>query len=424
MKHRSFIYYLVSVICFLTITNSCHEDDNEQSSPELITLEVKNITNISALSNAEILHKGKYEIIRQGICWSTKPNPTIADFHIKTESDRDTFSIKITDLLPSTTYYLRAYATNYISTAYGNEIVFTTTGEKPVLSTDVVNIKTYNSVECAGTISSNGGDIIVAKGFCWSENPEPSIADNKNIVTQGEGHFSSILSNLKSNTKYYIRAYATNNVGTTYGNIQDFTLWLNVQDDPIKDIDGNRYHTIKIGNQVWMQENLKVTKFQNGASLKQLNNLSNWNDKNSSGYYTNVDNSIFGFIYNGYSILDNNNICPEGWHIPTQSDWEVLLNYLGGSSVAGGKMKETSDSYWITPNLGADNLSGFTALPNGYVGFDGSSYDKLEEACFMVATVDSEGNPAFVGIEHNNTSAFISTTSTKATGASVRCVKN
>ncbi|HLN73732.1 MAG: fibrobacter succinogenes major paralogous domain-containing protein [Methylococcaceae bacterium] len=424
MKHGKLIYYLVAIICFLAITNSCHEDDNEQSSPELITLEVKNITNISALSNAEIVNKGKYEIIRQGICWSTKPNPTIADFHIRTESEADTFSITITDLLPNTTYYLRAYATNYISTGYGNEIVFTTTGEKPVLSTDVVNIKTYNSVECFGTISSNGGDIIVATGFCWSEQPEPSIADNKNIMHQGGGQFSSIIPNLKSNTKYYIRAYATNNVGTTYGDIKDFTLWLNVQDDPIKDVDGNRYHTIKIGNQIWMQENLKVTKFQNGARLKQLNNLSSYNDMNSPGYYTNVDNSLFGFIYNGYSITDMNKISPEGWHVPTQSDWDILLNYLGGYSVAGGKMKETSDSYWITPNVGADNSSGFSALPNGYVGFDGSPHDKLEEACFMADTLDSKGNPAFVGIEYNHTSAFISGTSSKVTGASIRCVKN
>jgi uncharacterized protein (TIGR02145 family) len=173
-----------------------------------------------------------------------------------------------------------------------------------------------------------------------------------------------------------------------------------------------------------MQENLKVTKFQNGTSLKQLNNQSNWTDKNSSGYYINVDNASFGYIYNGYTIIENNNICPSGWHVPTESDWNTLINYLGGSSIAGSKMKESSDKYWILPNLGADNISGFTALPNGYVGSDGASYDKLQDACFMVATFDSSGNPAFATIENNYTSVFISGTSAKVSGASIRCVKN
>ena len=404
--------------------NSCKKDEKEVSAPELITFEVNNITNISANCGGEIKDKGKYEIIRQGICWSIKPDPTIEDNRIIDDSNLNNFSLEVIDLIPNTKYYVRAYATNYIETGYGNEVEFQTTGEKPALSTNPISSKTINSIQCGGNISSDGGDMIVARGVCWGENPEPLITDNKTDDGQSSGQFTSYVTNLKSNAKYYIRAYATNSVGTTYGDIQSFTLWLNVQDEPINDIDGNKYNTIRIGDQIWMQENLRVTKFQNGTSLKPLSYPGNWTDINSSGYYTIVDNPSFGYIYNGFVIIDNQNICPPGWHVPTISEWNTLIDYLGGSSIAGGKMKESSDLYWISPNIGAKNISGFTALPNGYVGTGGDPHEKLEEACFMVATFDSSGNPGFIGIHYNNSSAFFNQNSSKATGASIRCIKN
>lgn len=408
----------------MALISSCKKDGREENLPVLITFEANNITNISADCGGEIKNKGKYEIIRQGICWSIKPNPTIADYRTKDDSDSESYSAVLTGLTPNTKYYVRAYATNYIDTGYGNEIEFQTTGETPVVSTDPISTKTIHSIRCGGNISSDGGDVIIARGVCWGESPEPLITDNKTDDGQSSGPFTSEVTNLKSNTKYYIRAYATNSVGTSYGDIQSFTLWLNVPDESITDVDGNTYHTIRIGDQIWMQENLRVTKFQNGTLLKQLSYQSDWTEKNSSGYYTNVDNAAFGYIYNGYVLIENQNICPPGWHVPTMSEWNALIDYLGGSSVAGGKMKESSDSYWISPNIGADNTSGFTALPNGYVGTEGDPHEKLEEACIMVATFDSYGNPGFIGIHYNYSSAFFNQNSSKVTGSSIRCIKN
>ena len=110
--------------------------------------------------------------------------------------------------------------------------------------------------------------------------------------------------------------------------------------------------------------------------------------------------------------------------MPTKSEFDTLINYLGGSLVAGGKMKESSENYWISPNVGADNTSGFTALPNGYVGADGGYYDKLEDASFMVNTYNDSGNPEFVTIENYSTNVFTNETSAKVSGASIRCIKD
>lgn len=420
MKYRLF-FYLIFAAFFCVAFNSC---DQEENLPSLITAEINQVTNIAANCRVEITSKGTYEIIRQGACWSTKPSPTISDNIMKDDSDLTTFSVTLTNLLPNTKYYVRAYATNALGTGYGNEIEFQTTGNTPVLSITQIGEKTFNSIKCGGNITSDGGDVIVARGVCWAENPQPSIKDNKTENGNGTGLFTSEINNLKSNTTYYIRAYATNSVGTTYSDVLSFTLWLNIQDQPIKDIDGNTYHTIRIGDQIWTQENLRVKKLGDGTSLTPLTNQSDWINKSAPGYYINVTNEAFGYIYNGYAISTNNSICPKGWHVPTESEWEALINYLGGSSVAGGRMKESSNQYWTSPNVGANNSSGFTALPNGYIGSDGTSHDQLQDASFMIATFDYSGNPKFAIIENNFTSVFIEGTSAKVSGASIRCIKD
>ncbi len=224
MRYRNYIFFVLLMISVMAIISSCQKEEKEETIPNLITLEVNDITNISARSGGEITNKGKYEIIRQGVCWSTKPKPTIADFRIKDESDSDTFLTGLTGLNPNTKYYVRAYATNYMDTGYGNEVEFQTTGETPVLSTNQISAKTLHSVKCGGTISSDGGDVIIARGVCWGENPEPLLTDNKTDDGEGSGLFTSEVTNLKSNTTYYIRAYASNSVGTKYVDIQNFTL--------------------------------------------------------------------------------------------------------------------------------------------------------------------------------------------------------
>jgi len=143
-------------------------------------------------------------------------------------------------------------------------------------------------------------------------------------------------------------------------------------DIPVTDIDGNTYKTVKIGNQVWMAENLKTTKYSDGQSIPYVTSVSVWGNLTTPAYCWSNNNpankNADGGIYNWYTV-NTGKLAPEGWHVPTKADWEILAEYLGGQAVAGGKMK--SITRWLTSNVGATNESGFSAYGVDYRNFDG-----------------------------------------------------
>ncbi|MFA4839383.1 MAG: fibrobacter succinogenes major paralogous domain-containing protein [Candidatus Neomarinimicrobiota bacterium] len=161
--------------------------------------------------------------------------------------------------------------------------------------------------------------------------------------------------------------------------LADQTVWFKVsthETGTVTDIEGNVYQTIKIGNQWWMAENLKVTHYRNGNAIPNItdrlwnvNPDKRWSNLNTGAYcnYANDVNNVttYGRLYNWYAIKDNRNIAPTGWHVPTDTEWQILVDYLGGYAVAGGKMKEAGTTHWNSPNTGATNASGFFALPGG-----------------------------------------------------------
>jgi len=138
----------------------------------------------------------------------------------------------------------------------------------------------------------------------------------------------------------------------------------------VSDIDGNTYSTVKIGNQLWMGENLKVTHFRNGEAIPQITDNVLWCSAENAAYcYYNNDSANrnrYGALYNLYVVNDSRNIAPEGWHIPSFAEIEELMAFLGGELVAGGKLKKSGSDEWLYPNILATNKSGFTALPGGY----------------------------------------------------------
>lgn len=142
-----------------------------------------------------------------------------------------------------------------------------------------------------------------------------------------------------------------------------------MSNEKVIDIDGNIYQAVKIGKQLWLAENLKVIHYRNGDPIQHIIDDIQWHN-GGFGAYCNYGNdqtnaTIYGCLYNWYAVNDKRNICPSGWHIPTEAEWTVLVNYLGGDSIAGGKMKEAGTIHWESPNTGAINISGFSALPGG-----------------------------------------------------------
>lgn len=138
----------------------------------------------------------------------------------------------------------------------------------------------------------------------------------------------------------------------------------------VSDIDGNLYRTVLIGSQVWMADNLRVMHFRNGEPIPYIKNVISWYSDNREplccDFNDKSDNAErYGKFYNAFTVLDERKLAPEGWHIPSNEEWTILINYLGGQLVAGGKMKDTS-MLWLQPNFGATNESGFSAEPGGF----------------------------------------------------------
>jgi len=185
--------------------------------PTLTTAEVTDITGENAISGGDITEDGGLSIIARGVCWSTSPNPTIADSHTSNGSGTGSFSSSITGLNVSTTYYVRAYASTAAGTGYGDEMSFTTRSGIPTLTTaEVTDISVY-SATCGGTVTDDGGLTVITRGVCWSTVSNPTIDDSYTDDGNGTGSFSSGLTDLNLSTTYYVRAYATTSAGTGYG---------------------------------------------------------------------------------------------------------------------------------------------------------------------------------------------------------------
>ncbi|MFZ5979162.1 MAG: fibrobacter succinogenes major paralogous domain-containing protein [Candidatus Zixiibacteriota bacterium] len=293
----------------------------------------------------------------------------------------------------------------------------------PTVSTAAVGAITETTAECGGTIISDGGAAITTRGICWSTDATPSIADDITVDGTGTGSFTSSLTGLTAGTPYYARAYATNSVGTSYGSTQSFST--TAPPSTVTDIDGNVYQTVTIGTQVWMAENLKVTRYRNGDAMPDVTDGFAW-EALTTGAHCNYDNSpentaVYGRLYNWYAVNDSRNIAPEGWHVATASDWMTLVSYLG--SDPGGKLKDNGTVHWLSPNTGATNETGFTALPGGQRGYQGGYSAMGQEAYFWTATEYNTSRAYVRSLDYSDTFVALRNLS-KYAGHSVRCIKD
>ena len=188
---------------------------------QLATLSTAAITSVlsnSAVSGGTITDNGGGSITARGVCWATTAAPTISSNLTSNGTGTGSFTSNITGLLPLTTYHVRAYATNSAGTAYGNELIFTTPDVLPVVTTSVVSALTQTTSTTGGNVVTNGGGTVTARGVCWSTSSNPTTSNSKTTDGTGAGSFTSSITGFASNTRYYVRAYATNSAGTAYGN--------------------------------------------------------------------------------------------------------------------------------------------------------------------------------------------------------------
>ncbi|HLO60699.1 MAG TPA: fibrobacter succinogenes major paralogous domain-containing protein [Bacteroidales bacterium] len=191
-------------------------------------------------------------------------------------------------------------------------------------------------------------------------------------------------------------------------------------DSLITDYDGNEYHTVKIGSQTWMVENLSVTHYNDGTPIENLKNVNDWINNDSTGGYCwyNNDESTnkipYGALYN-YKAISDERFCPKGWHVPNDSEWRELIEFLGGDSISAAKLKETGTSHWRF-NTGT-NESGFKALPGGYRWVD---FYNLTFAGFFWSKSSTESVTSMCIITSESTIYKY----TYGYGLSVRCLKD
>ncbi len=220
-----------SIIICLVIFGCDKQDlkwdlDKEDRLASVRTINSYNISNTGITTSNEVVYDGGSSVSQRGVCWSTSQDPTIFDNITTNGVGEGTFTSSLSSLNINTTYYLRAYATNSVGIAYGNQINFNTTnisGSPPALTTIGATGITSNSAVSGGNITSDGGAGVTQRGVCWSINQSPTIEDNSVNNGTGPGSFSTSLVNLNANTTYYVRAYAINGVGTAYGNQINFT---------------------------------------------------------------------------------------------------------------------------------------------------------------------------------------------------------
>ncbi len=296
--------------------------------------------------------------------------------------------------------------------------------ELAVVEISDIIVITDTSFVCTSKILNDGNDEIIEKGVCWSTLNRPVIANNRTVDGKGSDDYQSTINGLIQTGVYYVRSYATNSVGTSYGEVMKFQT-MEGDGKQVIDYDGNIYNTVQIGDQTWLRENCYAVHYQNGDNVYQTKKNTLFedlymNDTTSPVYYNIKSTSYYGETFTWHKLIDSRNICPTGWHPADNSDWLKLINTLGGYDIAGAKMKEVGEEHWHKPNVGATNESGFTALPGGYnnsirVGLyafwwsGGEEYDSTNALGWF--------------LKYDETAAY-NFYADKNVGMTVRCIKN
>jgi uncharacterized protein (TIGR02145 family) len=318
----------------------------------------------------------------------------------------------------------------------------------PTVTTAEVTSISQTSALSGGNITDDGGLKITARGICWSTSPDPNVdLSTKTLDGIETGRFTSSISGLSPGTTYYLRAYATNPLGTSYGGEISFKTYYS---DAIRDIEGNSYNIVTIGNQVWMAENLKTTTLYDGTKISEIKDWAEWVNTTDPAFcwYENDNENYgktYGPLYNWYSVKTGK-LCPTGWHIPSDEEWYQLALYLdqnaiqwpgsygigNQSLIAGGMLKEIGTLHWLSPNTDATNITGFTAFAGGIRYFNNynfpiSFFDFGEQGAFWSDTEYLFNNKIpvlWIRLLSWDSGIFVRNCEDENGGLSIRCLKD
>ncbi|MFO7863292.1 MAG: FISUMP domain-containing protein [Salinivirgaceae bacterium] len=261
---------------------------------------------------------------------------------------------------------------------------------------------------------SDGDEYVKDNGVCWNTEPTPTINDNSLETEDSDDLFTVELEDLTAETTYYVRAYATSEVGTSYSAEISFTTT-----SAITDADGNEYTTVQIGEQLWTGENLRVTTYNDGNAIPNVTNEDTWSDLTTPAYAwweNDPSESDRGAYYNYYTV-ETDKLCPTGWRVPTEDDWDLLLDYLGEEP--GRKLKNHGSQLYTDYNE-----TGFTAYMEGYRASGNGVFAKAGDWNWMWIGGGDAGSTYTYAKKFTKDSHGVShDLNSKQMGFSIRCIK-
>ena len=207
-----------------------------------------------------------------------------------------------------------------------------------------------------------------------------------------------------------------------------FINTISILAQTVTDVDGNTYNAISIGNQIWLTENLKVTKYNDQVPISLVLDDASWSTQTEPAYcyyQGDIANANgYGNLYNWHVVNNAKNVCPSGYYVPSIADWEELITFVGGNAVAGGKLKEMGLEHWLDPNTGADNSSSFTLLPSGWRANNNGFYENLSYMAFVWSSTSVDAQSSSIILVGYDSPACYTSDSHILTGLPIRCLKD
>jgi uncharacterized protein (TIGR02145 family) len=405
--------------------------------PTVTTAAVTIFTQTTATAGGEVTSTGGADVTERGVYFGTAADPVTSGTKAAAAAGgAGVFTCSLTGLTPGTLYHVVAFATNSVDTDYGDEVTFTTSPviKATLTTTAPVLIPTSStSVTGGGNVTANGGGTVDERGVCWSTSTAPAVDDAADFHlaagTAGLGVFEVTMAGLSEGTVYYVRAYAHNSAGYAYGNeFQILTMMSDGED--------NIYKTVRIGTQIWMAENLKVTQLSDVAEtpIQNVETDGTWIGLASAAYcwYNNNEATykpLYGALYNWFAV-NTGDLCPTGWRVPSDADFKTLEMQLGmtqaqadGTSWRGTNQGIQLKSTTLWTSGAGTNTSGFTALPGGFRYYDDGAFLGAGTIAYFWSTTADNADRSFMRQLDSTHDGVERANADNNAGKSVRCIK-